>query len=216
MKHKSLPALWMGTAFGVALVLATTVLALKGIDPNSLRIALRLTARWSFVLFWVAYTGGAMAALFGPALALLARRGREFGLSYAAAQLIHLGLVVWLVLITSWPPLSGQSLVFFFTGIVWTYLLAVLSFGSLAEGLGPSGWRILRTTGLNYILFAFASDFVPPAIRPWAAQHGTWGLVAYLPFAAMSVAAPLLVLAAAVRRRVGTRYRGVEQVAVVD
>jgi hypothetical protein len=216
MKRKSLPALWMGTAFGVALVLAATVLALKGIDPKSLRIALRLTARWSFVLFWVAYTGGAMAALFGPALAPLARRGREFGLSYAAAQLIHLGLVVWLFLITSRPPLSGQSLVFFFTGIVWTYLLAVLSFGSLAEGLGPSGWRIVRVTGLNYILFAFASDFVPGAIRSQAAQHGALGLIAYLPFAAMSVAAPLLVLAAAARRRLGTRYSRAEQVAVVD
>ena len=86
MKRKSLPALWMGTAFGVALVLAATVLALKGIDPKSLRIALRLRARWSFVLFWVAYTGGAMGALFGPALAPLARRGREFGLPYARSS----------------------------------------------------------------------------------------------------------------------------------
>ena len=133
-----------------------------------------------------------MTALFGPTLEPLARRGREFGLAYAAAQLIHLGLVVRLFLITCRPPLSGQSFVFFFTGIVWTYLLAVLSFGSLAEGLGPSGWRILRITGLNYILCAFASDFVPPLIRLRAAHYGAWGLITYMPFAAMSFAAPLL------------------------
>ena len=81
-------------AFGIALVLAAAVLAIKGVDAKSLVIALRLTARWSFLLFWVAYAGGAMATLFGPALEPLARRGREFGLAYAAAQLIHLGLVV--------------------------------------------------------------------------------------------------------------------------
>jgi hypothetical protein len=206
----------MGMAFGVSFVLAAAVLAIKGIDEKSIRIALRLTARWSFLLFWVAYAGGAIAALFGPALTLLARRGREFGLAYASALLIHLGLVVWLFLITSRPPLSGQSFVLFFTGIVWTYLLAVLSFGSLAEGLGPSGWRILRITGLNYILFAFASDFVTPLIRHRAAQYGVLWLVAYVPFAAMSVAAPLLVLAAAARRRLGMRYSRARTVAVVD
>jgi hypothetical protein len=216
MKRKSLPVLWMGLAFGVALILAAAVLAIKGVDAKSLVMALRLTARWSFLLFWMAYAGGAMTTLFGPALEPLSRRGREFGLAYAAAQLIHLGLVVWIFLITFRPPLSGQSLVFFSTGIVWTYLLAVLSFGSLAEGLGPSGWRILRFTGLNYILFAFASDFVPPMIRPRAAQYGALALVAYLPFAAMSIAAPLLVLAAAAHRRLGMRYSREGPVAVAD
>jgi hypothetical protein len=61
----------------------------------------------------VAYAGGAIAELFGPALGPLARRGREFGLAYAAAQLIHVGLVVWLFQITSRLPLSGKVLVLF-------------------------------------------------------------------------------------------------------
>jgi hypothetical protein len=196
----------MGMAFGVELGLAAAVLAIKGTDAKSLRIALRLTARWSFLLFWVAYSGGAMTALFGPALAPLARRGREFGLAYASAQLVHVGLVVWLFQISTRPPLSGKLSVFFIIGIVWTYLLAVLSFGGLAEALGPRGWRTLRIVGLNYILFAFAFDFVPPVILPGTAQYGVWRLVEYVPFAAMSVAAPLLVLAAAIHRRLGMRY----------
>jgi hypothetical protein len=41
-------------------------------------------------------------------------------------------------------------------------------------------------------------------------------LIAYVPFAAMSVAAPLLVLAAAARRRLGMRYSRARTVAVVD
>jgi hypothetical protein len=203
-------ALWMGLAFVVALGLAAAVLAIDGADHKGLVMGLRLTARWSFLLFWVAYSGGAMAVLFGPAFEPLARRGREFGLAYAAAQLIHLGLVVWLFQISSRPPLSGLLFVFFAIGIFWTYLLAIFSFGGLAKTLGSKGWRVLRFVGLNYILLAFAFDFVPPVIhlvvRPGPAHYGAWGLVAYLPFAALSAAAPVLVVAAAAERRLGMRY----------
>ena len=200
MKRKSISVLWMGMALGVALGLAAAVLAINGIDTKSLVMALRLTARWSFVLFWVAYTGGAMAALFGQALEPLARRGRESGLAYAAAQLIHLGLVVWLFQISSRPPLSRELVVFFIIGIFWTYLLAVFSFGGLSKAFGSRGWRALRIVGLNYILFAFAFDFVPVAIHG-NAHYGVRRLVEYAPFAAMSITAPLLVLAAAAHRR---------------
>jgi hypothetical protein len=196
----------MGMAFGIALSLAAAILTIKGTDAKSLVMALQLTARWSFLLFWVAYAGGAMAALFGPAFEPLAGHGREFGLAYAAAQLIHLGLVVWLFEISSRPPLSGELVVFFSMGIFWTYLLAIFSFGGLSKALGSSGWRTLRIAGLNYILFAFAVDFVPAAIRG-TAHHEVLRVVAYAPFAAMSVAAPLLVLTAAAHRHLGMSYR---------
>lgn len=193
-------------AFAAAFGLAATILAIKGTDTESLRVALRMTARWSFLLFWIAYSGKAISALFGPAFAPLARRGREFGLAYAAAQLVHLGLVVWLFQISARPPLSGRLSAFFIVGIVWTYLLAVFSFGGPAETLGPRGWRTLRIAGMNYILFAFAFDFVPPVIRSAIPQYGIRHIVEYVPFAVMSVAAPLLVLAAAAHRRLELRY----------
>jgi len=206
MKPKSIPVLWMGMAFAVSLGLAAVVLAIEGIGAQSLAMGLRVTARWSFLLFWVAYAGRAMATLFGPAFAPLARRGREFGLAYAAAMLTHVLLLVWLFLLTRRAPLSGNPLLFFLIGIVWTYLLALFSFGRLVEALGPTGWRILRIVGLNYILFAFAFDFVPAVIRHGTGQNGVLRLLAYVPFAAMSVAAPLLVLAAAAHRRLEMRY----------
>lgn len=195
-------------AFGIALGLATVVLTINRIDANSLVVALQLTARWSFLLFWMAYTGGAMATLFGPALVPLARRGREFGLAYAAAQLIHVSLVIWLFHISARPPLSGKLFAFFTIGIVWTYLLAALSFGGLAETLGRRAWRTLRVTGLNYILLAFAFDFVHAVIRPGTVGYSVWGLIKYVPFAAMSIAAPLLVLASAAHHRSEMRQLG--------
>jgi hypothetical protein len=205
VKRSSPTFLWMGSAFGVALGLAVWVLAIKGVDTESLVLALRVTARWSFLPFWIAYSGGAMAVLFGPVFKPLAVRGREFGLAYAAAQLVHLGLVVWLFQIASRPPLSGLLLVFFSVGLFWTYLLALFSFGGLSKLLGSAGWQTLRVVGLNFIMLAFARDFVPTALHG-TENYGGWRLVQYAPFAALCVAGPLLVLAATARRELGTAY----------
>ena len=61
-------------AFGGALALAVAVLAGYGTGPDGLGLGVRFTARWSFLFFWLSYAGGAMAILFGPAFAGLARR----------------------------------------------------------------------------------------------------------------------------------------------
>jgi hypothetical protein len=201
-KRESTTLLWMGTAFVVALGLAAAVFATRGLDIVQ---ALRMTARWSFLLFWLAYTGGALAALFGPAFRPLAAHGRDLGLAYASAQLVHLGLVIWLFQISSSPPLSGGLYYFFVLAIVMTYLLAIFSIGGLSKTLGSKGWRALRIVGLNYILLAFARDFVPPAFQG-IADHGASHFVSYAPFAAMCIAGPILVLTAAAYRWAGARY----------
>ena len=201
MQRQSAPVLWMSAAFGTALALAVSVVAVFGVDGKSIEVALQVTARWSFLLFWIAYAGRAMSEVFGPALAPFARRGREFGLAFAAAHLVHVGLVIWLYRISIRPPLSEALFAFFTIGIVWTYLLAVLSFGRLSEVLGPRHCRLVRFLGLNYILLAFAYDFVPPVVHFGDARQEFWRMVGYAPFAAMSVAAPLLCFAAAARRR---------------
>ena len=201
MKRRSVPILWMSVALGVALAMAIAVLAVFGTDARATGAALRLTARWSFLLFWLAYAGSALAVMFGPTLAPLARRGREFGLAFAAAHLVHIGLVVWLYHISAHAPLSQALFIFFAVGIFWTYLLAALSFGGLVQALGPTLWRVVRVVGMNYILLAFARDFVLAVLHPGETRQGLGWFLAYVPFAAMCAAAPVLVLAAAARRR---------------
>jgi hypothetical protein len=201
MKRQSVPLFWMGGALGVAFAMAAFVLVGVTIDEASIVTALRLTARWSFVLFWMAYVVGPLAVLFGPAFAPLARRGRELGLAFASAHLVHIGLVVWLYVILNRTPLTGGLLVFFLIGIFWTYLLAILSFGGLARALGPIGWRLVRVLGMNYILITFGYDFVLAVVHNGIVGQGSRFLVEYVPFAAMSVAAPVLAFLAAVRRQ---------------
>jgi hypothetical protein len=198
---------WMGIAFAIALALTAAVLAVNGTDSDSLRTALRLTGRWSFLVFWFAYAGGAVATLSGSAFARFAKRGRDFGLAYASAQSVHLGLVIWLFLITLRPPLNGKGLVLFTVAMILTYTLAVFSVGGMSNVLGSRRWRALRVIGMNYILFAFAVDFVPITLR-WTPHNGAWRLVEHAPFAAMCLAAPVLVAAAAARRRLAIRHKG--------
>ena len=188
---------WMGTAFAAALAITAITLALHGTDNKATRLALELTARFSFVLFCLAYAGGAIAILFR--IEALAGRGREFGLAFAAAHLVHIGLVIWLGVLMGKVPLSGGLLLFFLAGLFFTYLLAFLSFGG-ARALGPL-WRPLRFIGMNYILIAFARDFVLPGLYPKPSPYNVAHFVAYVPFAAASILAPLLVLAVTLRQR---------------
>jgi hypothetical protein len=167
----------MSAAFLIALALAVIVLVIFGVGERGASIALRATARWSFLLFWFAYAGGAMAWLCRPRLDGLARHGRELGLAFASAQLVHVGLVLWIIHIATGPT---GAMVFFWVGIFCTYLLALFSVPRLRDALEPRLWRIFRTIALEYIALAFTADFIT--------QHpARLGTLSYLPFALMLV-----------------------------
>src|SRR5215470_10146724 len=98
-------------AFCAAIGLAAAPLAAFGIDVKAIQYALEITARFSYVWFWLAYAGGALGALFGPLFRPIARRGREFGLGFVAAHSIHVGLVLWLYRISPEAPISSNGAV---------------------------------------------------------------------------------------------------------
>lgn len=179
----------MATAFAIELVLAVGTLALYGVAERGTDIALQMTARFSFLLFLPAYCGGALAVLFGPPWDMLRQRARNFGLSFAAAHLVHLGLVVWLCFIGAVPPV-GTFEVFGFAA-VWLYLLAALSIDRLHRAVGKRVWRLLHLIGLNVLAVAFALDFLK-----FPAQADAVYLLGYLPFDVVALAGPALRLAA--------------------
>jgi hypothetical protein len=193
---------WMIGAVGGALALAGAVLADYGTGSDGIGQAVRYTARWSFLFFWLSYAGGAMAILFGPAFAGLARSARNLGLAFVAALQVHIGLVVWLGVVIGQIPLQGGVLLYFLIALFFSYLLALLSFGVGTRNLGRL-WRPLLVLGSTYILIAFGRDFVLGALDP-TNQH--WPSAAeYLPFALLSLIAIPLRLAAFLRQRFGLR-----------
>lgn len=181
---------WMAgsLAVGLAIVWFTRLL---GYPLND---ALRATARWSFVLFWLASCGGALATLFGARFRALAQRGRDFGLSFASAHLAHLGLVAG-VLYVAGSTFSRNLLIFLGGGVFWTYFLAALSIQRLSAQLDPRTLRILRAVGVEYLSLVFLFDFTLPRF-----QVDISYLAEYVPFILLTIAGPILRIAAAVKR----------------
>ena len=190
-------AKWMAVSFAMAL--AIVVAFRLGAGPGE-RVsgALRATARWSFILFWLATVGRALATLFGASFQALAAQARDLGLSYASAHLVHLGLVVWIycyAIVHGTAEPSRNTLIFFGIAVFWTYLIALLSFKSFAAKLNVRTCRILRTIGVEYIAVAFFIDFYKSPF-----QTGLEHIASYAPFVVLSVAGPLLRLGAAGKR----------------
>src|SRR5882757_8088607 len=170
---------WMAASFLVGLVIV--LLARVGAGPGErLAMALRATARWSFLLFWLASTGGALTTLFGSRFQALAHRARDFGLAFASAHLVHLGVVAWVYYASPDPP-RRSTLIFFGIAAIWTYVLAILSIKRLSARLNPTLWRTVRTLGVEYIALAFLTDFAKNSF-----QGGVWEDAYYLPFLALA------------------------------
>ena len=192
----------MAGALGGGVLLAAVLLAGYGTGPDGLALGVRMTARWSFLFFWPAYAGSSLAVLFGPAFSALASHTRSLGLAFAAALLVHIGLVVWLGVTIGQIPLQGGLLWFFVVALCCTGFLALLSFGVGAHSLGRF-WRPLLLLATTYILIAFGLDFVQGALGMSA--QGWLYAAEYLPFAVLSLAAIPLRLSAFLRQRFDLR-----------
>ena len=182
-------ALWMGAAFAINCLVTAIIFATFGAGLHGAQIALMATARVSFLWFWTAYAGGALEPLFGVAFKPLKQYGREFGLAFAAALLVHLCLVAWFCYVGGAPKLG--VFIFFGTAALCAYIMALFSLKFLHQMLSQDLWWLLRTVTMNFILFAFFVDFIKIPF-----DDGIWRIVKYLPFTTLTLAAPMLRLAA--------------------
>jgi methionine sulfoxide reductase heme-binding subunit len=191
MKSKSGAMPWMGLAFCSAAILAAAVLAQMGTGAEARATALRVTERLSFLFFWLSYAGGAIAKLFGPAFAALAKHGRDLGLSFAAAHFVHVALIAWGAYLAEEPlRFTGWFVRAECVGLAWVYALALLPIDRLRAMLNPKFLRFFFAAGLEYIAFIF---FVNLLYKPLRMQPpDLTQILPYLPFAVLVVLGPLL------------------------
>ena len=131
-----------------------------------------------------------MARVWGPRFSAFARHGREFGLAFASAHLVHVGLIVWLFHIADKPPLQGWTLVFFSVGLLCIYMLVLFSLPWGREIIGSSLWRIFCAIALEYIALVFAADFVFLPLQEVGFRNYFLSykyLLLYMPFAILLV-----------------------------
>jgi hypothetical protein len=184
----------MGLAFGAGLFVAASVFGCMGITEDSIDLALRLTARLAFPLFWLAYVGNALATLFGLRFGPLARRVPVLGLAFAAAMTVHFALVATLCVIGATPGAGVFAI--FGPAAACIYALALFSIARLRQALGRRGWKVLSFVAMNYVGLAFLDDF---SIDFFA--DGLKHALLYWPFLALTLAGPPLRFAAFLRAR---------------
>jgi hypothetical protein len=186
---------WMGGAVIAGLVVVLSVYLVA--DPSHrLGMELRATARWSFLWFCLATYGGALSTLFGAPFQPLARRGRDFGLAFAAAHSVHVALAVWLLYSTP-DPFPRLPLIVFSVGVFWTYVLAIFSLSrKLCAWLGERSWKQVRKVGVEYIAFAYAFEFGGRILAGNLANA-----IHYAPLFAAAVGGPILRIVASIKRR---------------
>lgn len=184
---RSNPWAWMAVAFCASLAFAITLLAVFGAQGRGVSYALAGTARLAFLFFWPAYVGGALTSLFGNLFLPLRDNARNFGLAFAGALLVHLGLVVRLCAIGH-PP-GAKTFVVFGTAAAWVYILMLLSVRRVRDALSDKFWTSVRSLAMSYIALVFIFDF---AKFPDDLSHG----VEYAPFATLAALGPALKVAA--------------------
>ncbi len=178
------PALVAGIVGAVALGVAA-LLALKGVTPETLGLALRSTARISSALLWATFSASALATLFGITWPL--RQRRYLGLAFGGVHLVHGVLVLTLAFRLHGGDLTGLSPAPEVAGGVFVYLVIVAMMVTSRDGavraLGVTRWRRLHRFGIWLLFLVFLLDYAKLAIdgslAHWVAVGaflGAWGL----------------------------------------
>jgi DMSO/TMAO reductase YedYZ heme-binding membrane subunit len=132
--------------------LAGCLLQTAGSDIAATELALRMTARVSFVWFMLAFIAAPLHQL-RPARAsawLLSRR-RALGVVFGLSMAIHVGFILRLYALhaPARPPMVTDADFFIgIPGLVLVALLTITSLEALKRRLGPTAWHRLHTTGI--------------------------------------------------------------------
>lgn len=166
-------SLWQGWPLvGIAAVVigATVAIILLTVadQVDAIRLAIRVTARTSIVLFLLAFTASAAWHFWPGAFTGWQRRNRRYlGVSFAASHFIHLGTILYLGRVAPAELAALTNMItWVFGGLAYVFIAAMTatSFDRTAQLIGPRAWQILHTTGSYYVWFIFANSYIGRAI----------------------------------------------------
>lgn len=175
--RKFISGWWLvGAATGaIALVLVLLVVAL-GATGDVMRLAIRITARTSLVLFGLAFcASGAYALWPGVATAWQRANRRYLGLAFAGSHLLHaLAIIGYATMDPASYHAYMSVAMYVLTGVGYVFIVAMAatSFDSTARLLGPTAWRWLHVIGSYYLWLSFFNGFGRRAVAdvtywPW-------------------------------------------------
>lgn len=162
---------------------ALSILLVGALSEPAIRLALRITARASLVLFLAAFTASATRRLWPNHVTRWQRRNRRYlGVAFAASHAIHAAAIVTLAVLAPQAfhehtqrasPIPGTI------GYLFILAMTVTSFDRTAAWLPRRAWNALHTVGSFYLWLLFLGTFVTHALR----ASGYWLPAAVVIFA---------------------------------
>ena len=169
------------TTLTIALIFLGIVMV-QGINEQSMRIAIRTTARTSCLLFLGAFVASPLRYFWSNKLTKWLRLNRRYlGVAMSVSHGFHAIAIMGLAILTTDPSLGnnhGGNLGYFFI-----IAMTATSFKSTTALLGDRYWKILHTVGMYYLWLAFIYTFSHGLEKSW---------LIYLPFVSLLALAFLL------------------------
>jgi len=159
-------------------------------DEMTIRVAIRTTARISFVLFLSAFLGNAFYSLVPAASTRWLKANKDrFTLGFAASHTVHLAFILTLVVaIGREHAFKGTMVVAFTTGFLFIYALA-------------AGVLFRRRPFLSSHLEALAHYYLMSLFVVSFTRHAMTRPLFYTPFVLVAITALGVRIAAAIRSR---------------
>src|SRR5271169_1141728 len=159
-------------------------------DEMTIRVAIRTTARISFVLFLGAFLGNALYSFMPVATTRWLKAKKDaFVLGFAASHTVHLAFILTLVVaIGREQAFKGTMVVAFTTGFLFIYALA-------------AGVLFRRRPFLSSHLEALAHYYLMALFTVSFTRHAIARPLFYTPFALIAITALGVRIAAAIRSR---------------
>jgi sulfoxide reductase heme-binding subunit YedZ len=168
------------------LALAAALLAVAGFGVDGTELALRMTARVSFLWFLTVFVAGPLQRLRPSRVgAWLFERRAALGVVFGLSMSIHVGFILRLYALHPGrrpPMVTDADFYIGVPGLVLVAALTVTSFAALKRALSPRAWRGLHRTGIWVVWAIFFLCLVDSVGRkethhPFIAYHLFIGLL---------------------------------------
>lgn len=158
------------------------ILLAKGMNEDTFRLLIRLTARSSCILFLLAFIASAWQKLKPSQVSRwLLQNRRYFGLSMAISHGFHALAIAGVAVLTSENMVRDNFSANL--GYVFILLMTITSFKRPAAILGRRNWKILHKLGIYYLWLSFTVAFAKRLGESW---------LLYTPWVAMLIFALIL------------------------
>ncbi|MDH3336884.1 MAG: ferric reductase-like transmembrane domain-containing protein [Gammaproteobacteria bacterium] len=160
-------------AIAITVIAAAIYFGSVGVNDDTIRVSLRLSAHAAFVLLLVVFVARPLRQLVNSPLTLaLLRNRRLIGIAFAGIHTAHLGLIFYRdKMVDDFDLNISESLLGGATYVV-IYLMFITSFDATTRALGPKNWRLLHKVGLYWILLAFVPTLLPASTDQVIAVNG--------------------------------------------